>query len=77
VIVSLEGTSGTAAWRAVAKDGADLPVQQATVRPARVLMGSGETADFTLKPEHPGRMTLTVATQLKGWRVDVPVVVSE
>ncbi|HET8633604.1 MAG TPA: hypothetical protein VFL88_05600, partial [Gemmatimonadales bacterium] len=75
VIVSLGDSAGTATWRAVAKDGADLPAQQATVRPARMLMGPGETADFMFQPMHPGPMTLTVATQLKGWRVEVPVVV--
>jgi FtsP/CotA-like multicopper oxidase with cupredoxin domain len=77
VIVSLGDSAGVAAWRAVAKDGADLPTQQRTMRPARVLMGPGETADFTFSPQRPGLLTLTVATQLKGWRVDVPVVVSE
>ena len=75
VIVSLGDSAGTASWRAVAKDGADLPPQQAAMRPARMLMGPGETADFMFQPMHPGPMTLTVATQLKGWRVEVPVVV--
>jgi FtsP/CotA-like multicopper oxidase with cupredoxin domain len=77
VIVSLGDSGGTTTWRAVAKDGADLPARQRSMRPARVLMGPGETADFTFSPQHPGPMTLSVATQLKGWRVDVPVVVAE
>jgi FtsP/CotA-like multicopper oxidase with cupredoxin domain len=76
VIVTLGDSAGPASWRAVAKDGADLPPQQAIVRPARLVMGPGETADFLFRPEHPGTMTLAVATQLKGWRVAVPVVVA-
>jgi hypothetical protein len=40
-------------------------------------MGPGETADFEFTPQHPGLMTLRVATQLKGWQVDVPVVVGD
>jgi FtsP/CotA-like multicopper oxidase with cupredoxin domain len=76
VIVTLGDSAGPAAWRAVAKDGADLPAPQATVRPARVVMGPGETADFLIRPDHAGTMTLAVATQLKGWQVNVPVVVS-
>lgn len=75
VVVSLGDAAGTATWRAVAKDGADLPRRQATTRAARLVMGPGETADFMFQPRHPGPMTLRVATQLKGWRVEVPVVV--
>jgi FtsP/CotA-like multicopper oxidase with cupredoxin domain len=37
-------------WKAVAKDGADLPVQQSTVRQARQLVSVGETYDFEIKP---------------------------
>ncbi len=77
VVVSLGDTAATAVWRAVAKDGADLPAPQRGVRPASVVMGPGETADFTFSPLHPGPFTLTVATQLKGWQVDEPVVVVE
>lgn len=77
VVVSLGSSSGLASWRAVAKDGAELPAHQATVRPARTVMGPGETADFLFRPDLAGAMTLTVATQLKGWQVVVPVVVGK
>jgi hypothetical protein len=40
-------------------------------------MGPGETADFLITPDRSGPMTLTVATQLEGWRVVVPVVVGD
>jgi hypothetical protein len=37
-------------WRAVAKDGADLPSALATVRPARQRVAVGETYDFEVVP---------------------------
>jgi len=37
-------------WRALAKDGADLPAALATERPARQLVSVGETYDFELTP---------------------------
>jgi len=37
-------------WRAVAKDGADLPASQATARPARFRIFAGEIYDFELTP---------------------------
>jgi FtsP/CotA-like multicopper oxidase with cupredoxin domain len=75
VFVSLEDSSGLATWRAVAKDGTDLPPHQATSRPARLLMGPGETADFAFTPQGSVLLSLEAATQIKGWVVRVPVVV--
>ena len=46
-------------WRAIAKDGADLPPSQATVRPARLHLGPGETWDFEWKRQ-PGQYRLAV-----------------
>ncbi len=46
-------------WRAIAKDGADLPPSQATDRPSRLHMGPGETWDFGWTAE-PGRYRLVV-----------------
>ena len=45
-------------WRALARDGADLPTAQATMRRAQQYVGVGETADFEWIPE-PGEYTLT------------------
>ncbi len=73
VFASLMADSTLLQWRAVAKDGADLPAHQATVRPARVLMGPGETADFEYTPVAPGTLRLEFATMLKGWRLAVPL----
>jgi len=38
-------------WRAIAKDGADLPAALATERPARQLVSVGETYDFEITPK--------------------------
>ncbi|HEX3160224.1 MAG TPA: hypothetical protein VHQ45_17015, partial [Gemmatimonadaceae bacterium] len=76
VYASVESASGPLRWRAVAKDGADLPAEQAVWSPARILMGTGETADFEFTPETAGTAYLVVATQLEGWEVRVPLRVS-
>ena len=47
-------------WRAVAKDGMDLPADQSTVRPAQQLMGNGETYDYEFIPTEAGNIRLTV-----------------
>jgi len=48
------------AWRAVAKDGADLPAAQALVRPARQIIGVGEAYDFEFTPGDAGELRLIV-----------------
>ncbi len=49
--LTLRGKDTLVEWRAVAKDGAELPPSQANMRPARIAMGPGETADFEITPE--------------------------
>ncbi|MEO7986894.1 MAG: multicopper oxidase domain-containing protein [Gemmatimonadales bacterium] len=65
--------SSLVAWRAVAKDGADLPASQAVTSTAPLLTGPGETADFEYRPAEPGELSLTVDSPFAGWRLDVPV----
>ncbi len=45
-------------WRAVAKDGADLPPPQATVRPAGIAFMPGEIYDFEFTPAAAGKLVL-------------------
>lgn len=59
--VILRAENGAMQWRAIAKDGADLPPDQATTRPARVTIGVGETYDFEYEPTAPGELCLEVA----------------
>jgi FtsP/CotA-like multicopper oxidase with cupredoxin domain len=47
-------------WRAVAKDGADLPSSQATARRAVQSIMVGETYDFEFEPPERGAYTLTI-----------------
>jgi hypothetical protein len=49
-------------WRAIAKDGMDLPRDQATIRPSIQQMGNGETYDFEFTPTEPGSLSMTVMT---------------
>ena len=61
--VSLRGDSGPVQWRAIAKDGADLPPNQATMRQATLTIGVGETYDFEYEPTSPGDLRIDVAIQ--------------
>jgi len=45
-------------WRAIAKDGADLPAQQATVQDAVQTISVGETYDYEFAPQAPGQYEL-------------------
>jgi hypothetical protein len=48
-------------WRAIAKDGADLPPNQARTRSATQQIGVGETYDFEYQPTGPGELRLEAA----------------
>ncbi len=54
--------SSLVTWRAMAKDGMDLPPSRATVRPSIQQMGNGETYDFEFAPTTPGDLRLTVTS---------------
>jgi FtsP/CotA-like multicopper oxidase with cupredoxin domain len=75
VVFRLGGDSTIARWTPVAKDGADLPSQQSTPRPAFIVMGAGENGEFLYTPERPGLQKLTMNTQLAGWFVPMLVLV--
>ena len=49
-------------WQPFAKDGYELPPPQATLRPAVVIMGPGETWDFEVKRDQADTLTLEVVT---------------
>jgi len=58
--VSLLAGSSPVTWRAIAKDGADLPVSQATERPARQTVSVGETYDFEFESRSATELRLEV-----------------
>jgi FtsP/CotA-like multicopper oxidase with cupredoxin domain len=50
-LASADSTDSTrVSWRAIAKDGADLPERMATARPASLHIAPGETYDFEIVP---------------------------
>jgi FtsP/CotA-like multicopper oxidase with cupredoxin domain len=61
LVARIVSDSGIVTWRAIAKDGMDLPADQATTRIARQQMGNGETYDFEFIPR-PGDLRLTVSS---------------
>jgi FtsP/CotA-like multicopper oxidase with cupredoxin domain len=58
--VSLLAGSSPVRWRAVAKDGADLPPAQSVEREARQVVSVGETYDFEFEPNTKGDLRLEV-----------------
>ncbi len=49
-------------WQFIAKDGADLPPNQARMQPAELDIHVGETYDFRWIPDEPGKYTLRIVT---------------
>jgi FtsP/CotA-like multicopper oxidase with cupredoxin domain len=75
VVFRLGSDSTTARWTPVAKDGADLPAEQATERAASVVMGAGETGEFLYTPDRPGLLRLVMYTRGPGWTVPLVITV--
>jgi len=61
--LSLERDGAAVSWRAVAKDGAELPAHQMRETPAKLVDAPGETHDFEITPETPGILVLTYLGQ--------------
>ena len=66
---SLLGSSGVQHWRALAKDGADLPPARAADEPAKLSTLPGETYDFEFQPERRGTLTLEIGSNLLGMKI--------
>jgi FtsP/CotA-like multicopper oxidase with cupredoxin domain len=73
MIVRLQRDSALVTWRAVAKDGMNVPAQRATVRPAMQQMGNGETYDFELAPAVAEDLRITVSSAAGVVLATVPV----
>ena len=61
-------------WRAIAKDGADLPAQQATTRDAEQIVTVGETYDFEFSPATPGAYQLRFCAKI-GTEITQPITI--
>lgn len=57
-----------AEWRAIAKDGAELPLAQRVTRKAELLIDVGQTYDFEFKPAAAGEYVLSTPTGAKDRR---------
>jgi FtsP/CotA-like multicopper oxidase with cupredoxin domain len=57
---ALSADSLTVSWRPLAKDGADLPPDARAARPARQIIGMGETYDFEFTPTARGILRMEV-----------------
>lgn len=77
VAFSIRTDSSVGRWRAIAKDGADLPPALATDRPAYVEMGPGETADFEFESATPGQWRFEVKSVETGWYIPFDIIVAE
>ena len=60
-------------WRALAKDGMDLPVDQNVEGPSEIQMGNGETYDFEVIPSGPGDIRLDVTNAGGVLLVSMPI----
>lgn len=75
VAYTLRTDSTIAQWRAIAKDGADLPRHLATLRAAHTEMGPGQTEDYEFTPTTPGVWRLEVKSVEPGWHIPLTVIV--
>ena len=73
--LTLTRDDSTVHWRALAKDGMELPAHRQTVRSASLLAGPGETMDFEYQPTSPGLMRLDVAQRAGAWKTQLPILV--
>ena len=64
--VSLLAGSSPVRWRAVAKDGADLPPAQALEQEVRQVVSVGETYDFEFEPPTKGDLRLDAMRPANG-----------
>ncbi len=64
VRTSLTSKGHPVKWRAIAKDGADLPPQQATLQDAMQPISVGETYDYEFVPDQPGPYWLRFTSPL-------------
>lgn len=69
VKIALTQNGAPVLWTAFAKDGADLPAEQALSGPASFLIAPGETYDYLFRPEQEGDMQLTFDLTLLKERV--------
>jgi len=73
--VALMRDDSVVTWRALAKDGAELPTAQQRTLLASFIGGPGQTMDFEYRPSTPGLMRLDVQQRTGIWKTHLPIVV--
>jgi FtsP/CotA-like multicopper oxidase with cupredoxin domain len=73
MIMKVMSDSTLLTWRALAKDGMDLPADQATVRPSAQQIGNGETYDFEFTATSPGDLHIDVTSAVGVLLVSMPI----
>ena len=62
-------------WKALAKDGAELPPHAQLMQPAAFITGPGQTMDFEYRPTAPGLMLFQVRHRVDNWMNQLPILV--
>jgi len=75
VLFTLATGGKLVAWRQLAKDGAAVAIGLSEPRPAQLLTGPGETADFELRPDTVGDLVLQAEAPFAEvkWKVSLPI----
>jgi hypothetical protein len=60
-------------WKAVAKDGAELPQKAQVMSSASLITGPGQTMDFEYTPTAPGNMRFDVEQRTGSWKTSLPI----
>lgn len=63
-------------WRALARDGAELPSRAQVMHRAEMLTGPGQTMDFEYRSDEPGLLRLVVEQREGLWKTQLAIVVS-
>ncbi|HEU5153816.1 MAG TPA: multicopper oxidase domain-containing protein [Gemmatimonadales bacterium] len=75
VLFTLEADGKPVEWRQLAKDGANVAPGLTDPRPARLMTGPGETADFEIRPDSAQDLVLSVQAPFATppWKVSLPI----
>lgn len=71
--VSMMRSDSVVQWRALAKDGAELPSRAQVMQRAAFITGPGQTMDFEYRPSAPGLIIFQVQHRVDPWKTQLPI----
>lgn len=71
--VSMMREDSVVHWRALAKDGAELPPRAQVMQRAAFITGPGQTMDFEYRPTAPGLIIFQVQHRTEPWKTQLPI----